>query len=305
MNTRNLSLALPPALSLALLLLLALAGSPAFAERAINEAADVHPQGEIEISNIAGRIEVEAWDQDRVEVTGTLGRGVERLEFRTQDRHTLVQVVHPSGARNVGPSELFVRMPRASRVVAVSVSADVSVRGVHGAQRLQSVSGDISTAMVKEDVQLKTVNGDIQVDGNDSPGLLTITTVSGDATVRAVAGEVVLQTVSGTFDVNSDQLGRARIRTTSGDATLRSGLAQGARVEMEAVNGTLRLVIAGEPDAEFTIETLNGQINNAFGPEPVRTSRYGPGRELRFTTGNGSARVTMETVNGDIILRTE
>jgi hypothetical protein len=305
MNTRNLPLALSPALPLALLLLLAFAGSPALAERAINEAADVHPQGEIEISNVAGRIEVEAWDQDRVEVTGTLGRGVERLEFRVQDRHTLLQVVHPSGARNVGPSELFVRMPVESRLVVVSVSADVSVRGVQGAQRLQSVSGDISTAMVKEDVQLKTVTGDIEVDGNDSPGLLTITTVSGDATVRAVAGEVVLQTVSGTFDVNSDQLARARIRTTSGDATLRSGLAKGARVEMEAVNGTLSLVIAGDPDAEFTIETLNGDISNAFGPEPVRTSRYAPGRELRFTSGEGSARVTMETVNGDIILRAE
>jgi hypothetical protein len=297
MNIRN--------LPLALLLLLALAAPPAFAERAIREAADVHPQGEVEISNVAGRIEVEAWDQDRVEVTGTLGRGAERLEFRTQDRHTLVQVVHPSGSRNIGPSELLVRMPLASRLVVASVSADVMVRGVHGAQRVQSVSGDISTAMVKEDVQLKTVSGDIQVDGNDSPGLLTITTVSGDARVRAVAGELILQTVSGKFDVESDQLARARIRTTSGDATLRSGLADGARVEMEAVNGTLSLLIAGEPDAEFTIETLNGKIDNAFGPEPVRTSRYAPGRELRFSAGAGSARVTMETVNGDIILRTE
>lgn len=297
MNTRN--------LPLALLLLLALAGPPAFAERAIREAAEVHPQGEVEISNVAGRIEVEAWDQDRVEVTGTLGRGVERLEFRTQDRHTLVRVVHPSGARNVGPSELFVRMPLESRLVVASVAANVVVQGVQGAQRINSVSGDITTPMFKDDVQLKTVSGNIRVDGNDSPGLLTITTVSGDAKVRGVAGEVVMQTVSGDLDIESDQLERARIRTTNGDATLRSGLASGARVEMEAVNGTLSLVIAGEPDAEFTIETFNGQISNAFGPEPVRTSRFAPGRELRFTTGEGSARVTMETLNGDIILRAD
>ena len=301
MKTLNLRIAQP----LALLLLLALAAPPALADRAIREAADVHPQGEVEISNIAGRIEVEAWDQDRVEVTGTLGRGAERLEFRTQDRHTLIKVVHPSGTRNIGPSQLSVRLPRGSRLVVVSVSADVVVKGVHGAQRLQSVSGDISTAMVKEDVQLKTVTGNIEVDGDDSQGLLTITTVSGAARVRAVAGEVILQTVSGKLDVESDLLARARIRTTNGHASLRSGLADGARVEMEAVNGTLSLQINGQPDAEFTIETLNGQISNAFGPEPTRTSRYAPGRELRFTAGAGSARVTMETVNGDIILRAE
>lgn len=197
------------ALSLALLLPLVLAAQPVVAERAIREAADVHPHGEVEISNVAGRIDVVAWDQDRVEVTGTPGHGTERLEFRTQDRHTLVRVVHPSGTRQVGPSELFVRMPHESRLVVASVAANVVVQGVHGAQRMHSVSGDVTTAIFKEDVQLKTVNGNVLVDGNDSPGLLTITTVSGDAKVRGVAGEVVMQTVSGDLDIESDQLERA------------------------------------------------------------------------------------------------
>jgi hypothetical protein len=293
------------ALSLALLLPLALAAQPASADRAIREAADVHPQGEVEVSNIAGRIEIEAWDQERVEVTGTLGRGAERLEFRTQDRHTLIRVEHPSGSKKVGPTELFIRMPVDGRLVVASVAADIVVRGVRGAQRMHSVSGDIETAMFKDDVQLKTVSGDIRLRGDGSVGLLAITTVSGDATVRDVAGEVVMQTVSGDLDIASDQLERARIRTTNGDALLRSRLIAGSRIEMEAVNGTLSLFVDAEPDAEFTLETFNGQINNAFGPEPVRTSRYAPGRELRFTTGEGSARVNMETLNGDIILRTE
>jgi DUF4097 and DUF4098 domain-containing protein YvlB len=292
-------------LALVLLPPLALSWQLAAAERAIHEAADVHPQGEVEISNVAGRVEVEGWDQDRVEVTGTLARGAERLEFRIQDRHTLIRVEHPSAARNVGPSELRIRVPVESRLVVASVSAGVVVRGVRGAQRLHAVSGGIETVMFSEDVQLKTVSGDIRLDGAGSPGVLTVTTVSGNATVRGVAGEAVMQTVSGDLDITSDHLERARIRTINGGASLQTRLAPGARLEMDAVNGPLTLVIAGEPNAEFTLETFNGRIDNAFGPEPVRTSRFAPGTQLRFTAGEGSARVNMETLNGAIILRTE
>lgn len=292
-------------LSMGLLLPLALSWQVALADREIHEVADVHPQGEVEVSNVSGRIEVEGWDQERVEVTGTLGRGAERLEFRTQGRHTLVRVEHPSGKRNIGASELYIRMPLESRLVIASVAADIVVRDVRGAQRLHSVSGDIETVMFSDDVQLKTVSGDISLSGTGKAGLLTLTTVSGDADIRGVAGEIVLQTVSGDLQVDSDQIERARIRTTNGDAELRSGLGPSARIEMEAVNGTLRLVVKGEADAEYSLETFNGEIDNAFGPEPVRTSRFAPGKELRFTTGEGSARVNMETLNGAIILRTD
>ena len=54
--------------------------------------------------------------------------------------------------------------------------------------------------------------------------------------------------------------------------------------------------------ARFDIETFNGSIDNCFGPEPVRTSRYTPGRELRFTEGDGNARVAIKTLNGGLRL---
>jgi DUF4097 and DUF4098 domain-containing protein YvlB len=287
------------------LLPLLLSCQAAIADRQISESADVHPQGEVEISNVSGRIEVEGWDQGRVEVSGTLGRGAERLEFRVQDRHTLIRVEHPSGSNRVGASNLHVRVPLDSRLVIAGVAGDILVRDVRGAQRLHSVSGNIDTIMFSDDVQLRTVNGDILLVGEGTPGLATVTTVSGNAELRDVAGELVLQTVSGDVKVASERLERARIRTTSGSAELRSSLSPGARVEMEAVNGTLSLLLNDEPDAEFRLATFNGRIDNSFGPAPARTSRYAPGMELRFTAGEGSARVDMETLNGAIILRTD
>ena len=64
----------------------------------------------------------------------------------------------------------------------------------------------------------------------------------------------------------------------------------------------MRLDLAGPVGAEFDISSFNGDIRNCFGPDPVRTSEYAPGSELRFREGQGGARVRVKTLNGDISL---
>ncbi len=287
----------------ALLLALALAAAPASAGTPIDEIADAHPQGEVEISNVSGEIQVRGWDREQVKVTGTLGEGSKRLVFDTDGRRTLVKVEVPHNARHVGSSDLIVSVPMGSRVTVAGVSADIDVRGVRGALRIQSVSGEIEAEVFAEDVEAKTVSGDFQIRGHGEPALLTLTTVSGDGRVQNIRGELVVQSVTGSLDIESSDLERARLRTTNGDIDLRTGLADGARFDMEAINGDLRLDILGGVNAEFDIETFNGSINNSFGPEAGRTSKYAPGRELRFTHGDGDARIRIKTLNGGITLR--
>lgn len=283
--------------------MLALAIAPAWAKTAIDEVADAHPRGEVEISNVAGEIRVTGWDRDQVKVTGTLGEGSDQLVFERDGRRTLIKVEVPKRSRNVGSSDLNVMVPEESRLSVTAVSADIYVSGVRGAQRIQSVSGEIETEIFEEDVETKTVSGDFQVRGHDRPALLTLTTVSGDGRVRDIRGELVVQSVTGSLEITSEELERARLRTTNGDIDLRTGLGPEARFDMEAINGDLLLDILGDVDAYFDIETFNGSISNSFGPEPVRASKYAPGRELRFTHGEGKARVRIKTLNGEVTLR--
>jgi DUF4097 and DUF4098 domain-containing protein YvlB len=182
------------------------------------------------------------------------------------------------------------------------VSADVRAQGVRGAQRLMSVSGNIATEAAIEDVECKTVSGDVDVTGTGQRGMLTVTTVSGDATVSRVAGEFNGNTVSGNFKVSMGDTGRSRLRSTSGDLGMRGRLAADARLDFESISGDVRLDLEGAADGEFDLSSFNGQIRSCFGPEPVRTSEYAPGRELRFREGTGNARVRIKTLNGDISL---
>ncbi len=280
-----------------------LVASYAVAAESIDEIADVHPRGEVEVSNVAGTVTVEGWDRDQVKVGGELGRGAERLEFRADGRHTLVKVIYPKSSRRSGGTDLVIRVPVGSRLSVNAVSADIEVTGVEGAQRLQSVSGNVTTEARGEDVRIETVSGDLSLRGHGDPVLVSITTVSGDVDLRDLQGEVNVQSVTGDVDLDSRELERLRIRTTNGDVEARAGMTDRGSIEMEAINGDLRLDILGAVDAEFDIETFNGSIRNDFGPEPRRKSQYQPGTTLRFTEGEGNGRVRIKTLNGGITLR--
>ena len=278
-----------------------LAASPAIrAGTPINERAAADPAGSVEVSNVAGTVRVTGWDRDEVEVTGELGKGAERLEFAVADKVTRIKVIMAGKSYDGEDTDLQIHVPAASRLSVNTVSADIEVQGLLGAQRLQSVSADIRTAAAGEDVECKSVSGDITVNGSFKKGLLTITTVSGDVTALRVAGEVNANTVSGDITLGLGETNRSRVRSTSGDLTLAALLAADGKLDAESISGDVRLELVGAVNAEFDISSFNGEIRNCFGPKAVSTSEYAPGKELRFREGQGSAQVRIKTMNGDI-----
>lgn len=276
------------------------AGPLAWAGSPINERKPADPTGHVEISNTAGSVEVTGWARGEIEVTGELGDGVERLEFSQSGKLTRVKVIMPKRSSRVEGTDLVVRIPAGSSLFVNTVSADVRSQGVRGSQRLQSVSGDIQTEAAAEDVECKTVSGDVVVNGTGQSSLLTVTTVSGDATLAGLAGEVNGNTVSGNFAISAGETSRSRLRSTSGDLGLKGRLGPDARIDFESISGDVRLDLLGPVGAEFEVSSFNGEIRNCFGPKPVRTSEYAPGTELRFKEGQGTARVRIKTLNGDI-----
>jgi DUF4097 and DUF4098 domain-containing protein YvlB len=274
--------------------------SPAGAGTPINQRATADPSGAVEISNVAGTVRVTGWDRNEVEVTGELGEGTERLEFAVVDKVTRVKVILPGRANNVDDTDLVVRVPAASRLAVTTVSADIEVQDVTGAQRLQTVSADIRTEAAAEDVECKSVSGDVAVNGSGKKALVTITTVSGDAMALKVAGEVNANTVSGNLTLGLGETSRSRLRSTSGDLTMAAVLAADGRLDVESISGDVRLELHGPVNAEFDVTSFNGEIRNCFGPKAVSTSEYAPGKELQFREGQGTGRVRIKTLNGDI-----
>ena len=275
---------------------------PAGAGETINRSSKADPAGEIEISNVSGLIEVTGWDRDEIRVTGELGDNVDGLEYETSGDYTRIKVIIPENERSVDSSDLEISVPRNSHVTIGTVEADIEVGGVRGSQRIQSVSGEIEVEIWDEDVEIKTVSGDLDVTGNNGGGRLTLAAVSSDVRVDGISGEIVAHTVSGDIEVEAGKLSRLKLNTTNGDMEIAATIDEGARFSVETINGDLALKLNGGLNAKFDVQTVNGDIENCFGPEPIKTHRFMPGRELRFTEGDGKAQVTIKTLNGDIEL---
>lgn len=294
----------------------------ASANTPINETKAVNPSGTIEISNSSGSVAVSTWQRNEVQLTGSLGADVERLEFTQSGNITRVKVILPADSDRAKPTDLIVKMPAASDLSVNSVSADIEIEGVLGAQRLQAVSGNIDTDTAAEDAEFQTVSGDVSVHGIGKGAVVTITTVSGDAVVVGdgveadinvttvsgdailsdVSGEVNGSTVSGDLAVTATAISRSRLRSTSGDLGLRSALGSNARIDLESTSGDVRVDVANPVNGAFDVSSFSGEIRSCFGPKPSRTSEYAPGSELRFAEGDGAARVRIRTMSGDVRL---
>jgi DUF4097 and DUF4098 domain-containing protein YvlB len=271
----------------------------AFAED-VDQTVDAAPDGQVDISNISGSVTVDGWSRDAVKVTGTLGRNVEELILERDGDTVVVKVKVPKkGGRGID-SDLHISVPRNSSLDVGTISADIEVTNVNGEQSLHTVSADVITEFKGGDMSAESVSGDVEISGDNSDGEIDASTVSGDVTLIGVSGEVQAGSVSGSVVVEEGSFSRAELGTVSGDITFEGELREGGRLIVEAVNGDVDVDFVGDVSARFEVDTFNGDINNCFGPEAERTSKYAPGWELEFTEGEGSGRVEVSTMNGGV-----
>ena len=278
---------------------LAALAAPAFAEE-VDRTIDAAATGHIVIANTAGSITVRGWSREQVEVTGSLEERVEELIVERDGNRVNIQVKVPRrGGRDID-AELYIQVPEGSSVDVSTVSADIEIAAVRGEQKLEAVSGDIDTEAFVADVTVHVVSGDVEVRGQGKDIETSAGSVSGDVTLIRLAGAIEGGTVTGDVLITDGSFDRASLHSVNGDVVFDSELRSGGKLEAEAVNGEIDLRFSGDIAGRFEIDTLNGDIDNCFGPKPQRTSKYTPGWNLRFEEGDGDARVTASTVNGDI-----
>jgi len=258
---------------------------------------------EVEISNVQGRVTVSAWDRQEIRVTGTIENDRTEFELSGDARHVLVKVRPESHKSNRHDDALLdIKVPAGASLDVSTVSADIQVEGVRGTQKLESVSGDVTTAVFDEEADVQTISGDAIVNGSGGKARVEAESTSGDVRVKDVNGELEAHSVSGDLDLDLGTMTRLRLETVSGNLHADATLASDARVEAESVSGNVRLRLGKPVNGQFDLETFSGSIDNCFGPKAERKSKYAPGRELRFTQGEGGARVSADTMSGDIEL---
>lgn len=286
-------------------------GSPmAFAATPIDQTRPLDPRGRIEIDNLKGRIQVQAWDRNEVHITGSLGEGVERLVIDGSGDHLEVRVQYPKQigvwrGDHTGPTDLQLQVPLRAALDINSVSADVDVGGVAPSDlSIDTVSGTVTVAAAPEHADINSVSGPLQVTVN-SPDV-KVESVSGAVTLRGhLNGQVHGETVSGRLTVDSlgDRLRRLSTETVSGAVDIHAALADGGEIKSETVSGAIRLRLPGTVSARVSGESFSGSLH-APGAK-VKKEEFGPGSSFEQRYGSGSGQIRLETFSGDVDLTFE
>lgn len=272
----------------------------------VNETRPAKADGEVRISNLSGTVKIEGWDKNQVQVTGTLGAAVERLEITNDDGEVEIRVILPHHGNfedNDGDADLVIEVPKASRVEVNTVSADVEAHDVTGPQQLQTVSGQITLESKSADINAKTVSGDLKVRGSAPRAHVTLSCISGEIQADDLDGELDAESVSGDVRIGRGRFTRVEASATSGDLHYEAGIQAGGNYGFHNVSGDIELRADRDVSARYDLSSFSGDIDNSFGPAPQSASKYGPGKNLRFVNGKGDAEVNAETLSGEIRLR--
>ncbi len=290
-------------LKICALILLATAGALR-ADRPVDQRLPAAPDAQVTISNLAGSVRITGWSQGEVHVSGTVGDDTEGLTATGDRTRIEIKVEIPKGRfkgdRDLA-ADLVVRVPAGCRLEVRTVSATIAAAELSGALELNSVSGTVQVSGDPREVEVETVSGTIEIRGVGTG--VHAESVSGRVRLEGVAGRVEATTVSGNLEVRAEEIERGEFQSVSGSVTFDGSLRPGSRLEVSNTSGNVELTLPSDLPAAYEITTFSGSIKNEFGPEPQRTSRYAPGKELKFTVGGGGAQVNVQSFSGSVRLK--
>lgn len=286
-----------------------LAIAPAQAATPINETRALNPAGQVHIENVKGRIVVRSWAKPQVQVTGTLGKGVEKLSITGDAQSLNIEVKYPNSRagwnlwgrddNRTEPTDLEITLPQRASVDIDSVSATVDVQQMAGRKlAVSSVSGNVAvTASSPGEASVENVSGDTVL--RITTGKVRVESVSGDVKLQGgLTGDVQMESVSGNISLVARALDRLEVSTVSGDAILDAGLTATGSIKAETLSGELDLSLPRSVSAKLHAETFSGDINSPNGR--VDREDHGPGKSLDTQFGNGQGQIRLESFSGDV-----
>jgi len=285
------------------LMVLALAGATQAADRTVDQNRPLAADGRVEISNISGDVKVIGWTGDGVNISGRLEDGVSDLEISSRGNRLQIEVDLERRTRNNGSAYLIIKMPVTADLEVETVSANISVDGVTGEISLESVSGRVEVSGQSDSLEAASVSGDVRV--TSIAGRSDLESVSGNIIVQHATGRLDAEVVSGNIEIEGGLLSSLTAESVSGSVFCAAQPTESGRFSLDTLSGTVELVVTSDINADFTIETYSGSIRNEIGPEPTRTDKYSPGKELKFTSGAGGARISIESFSGSVKLRVD
>lgn len=246
----------------------------------------------LEISNPGGEINVRVWERNAVQVKA---RHSSRT-FVTIKRHGSVLEIGSDARRgpaNIVDYELMV--PAWLPLSLDGMYSDMSIEGTRAEVKVETLNGNIMVKGGTGTLKLSSVQGRVQVEG--SRGRLELNSVSEGITVIDAEGDITAETISGNLEFVRVRSKSVEAGTLSGEILYDGTFQEGGQYSFVSHSGNIMLGVPEASSATFNIATLDGEVENLF---PVQGLEHPTRRRTTFRVGSGSARVDIESFNGNV-----
>lgn len=251
----------------------------------------------LSLSNHAGTIRVTSWDRNEMRVRAQHGsRDVIEVDVRGA-------VVRVKAERRYGiPAfvEYDITVPRTMAVDLDGVETEMTIEGVGGDIDAGSVEGDITVRAAGGAVKIHSVDGDLIIEGGR--GRVSAEAVDGSVQITGARGEITVETVDGDITLENIESASVDAGTVEGTITYAGTIQDGGQYRLTSHEGDIVVIAPATLNATVGIATFEG----SFEADPafrVQLTSARPGRRFSFTLGTGSAKVELETFEGEIRLR--
>lgn len=242
-----------------------------------------------------GALTVGVWDRDAVRVR-TGGRGERAFELTRAA--TTLRVRQPSRAGDASAADYTITVPRWMGVWIRGQQVEVTVRGTQAEVGVETVGGRVEIEGGGERVSVRTIHGPITV--RNARGRVDAWTANESVTLDAIVGDITVETTNGGITMRGVRSSNVRAATVNGSVSYEGSVADRGRYSFTTHNGSITVTVPEATNAAVSAATYHGSFRAGF---PVRLTGMSRERHYDFTLGSGSARVEMESFNGDIILQ--
>jgi DUF4097 and DUF4098 domain-containing protein YvlB len=246
----------------------------------------------LEVSNPGGEIKVRVWERNAVQVKA---RHSSRTFVTIRRRGSVLDVSSDArrGPANIVDYELMV--PAWMPISLDGMYSDMTIEGTRAEVKVETLNGNIVVKGGTGTLKLNSVQGSIMVEG--ARGRLELNSVSQGIKVVDVDGEITAETISGSLEFIRVRSKSVEAGTLSGEILYDGTFQENGQYSFVSHSGNIMLGVPEGSSATFNVATLDGEVENLF---PVQGLQHPTRRRTTFRVGTGSAKVEIESFNGNV-----
>lgn len=249
----------------------------------------------LEIHSLSGDVDVKVWTRDEVRIESPDAER-DAVDIRSGERTLVIR-----GRRHGGPArsiDLTITVPSWMPVDVEGAAGDVTLSGLEADVSVETVKGDIVIRGGAGVVSARSVQGRVIIE--EAKGRIEAQTVNRSIRLAGISGDIVAGTTNGRIELDRIDTSNLDAYTINGGIVYDGAVKDNGTYRLTTHNGSISLTIPERASAALQVRTYGGSFRSTF---PVRVENTERRNRFTATIGGGSARIELESFNGEISLR--